>query len=100
MFFDNGVDKKQSSIFALKVDEKNNTVKQDFQVKLPTEIYNDRMGSAYMIDKETILACCSKRHITVLTNKKGVLLWALESEIPPYRVEFIPEAKLKPFLIN
>jgi outer membrane protein assembly factor BamB len=100
MFFDNGVDKKQSSVFAFKVDEKGNAIKLDYQVKLPTEIYNDRMGSAYMIDKETILACCSKRHITVLTNKKGVLLWALESEIPPYRVEFIPEAKLKPFLIN
>jgi outer membrane protein assembly factor BamB len=100
LFFDNGVDKKQSSVFALKVDEKSNTVKQDFQVKLPKEIYNDRMGSAYMIDAATILCCCSKRHITVLTNKKGVLLWALESEIPPYRVEFIPGGKLKPFLIN
>ncbi|WP_291285110.1 aryl-sulfate sulfotransferase [Flavobacterium sp.] len=100
MFFDNGVDKKQSSVFALKVDEKAKTVKLDFHIQLPKDIYNDRMGSAYMIDKETILACCSKRHITVLTNKKGVLLWALESEIPPYRVQFIPEENLKPFLLN
>ena len=100
LFFDNGVDKKQSSVFALKVDKKGNSVKLDFQIKLPKEIYNDRMGSAYMIDKETVLCCCSKRHITVLTNKKGVLLWALESEIPPYRVQFIPEKKLKPFLLN
>lgn len=100
MFFDNGVDKKQSSVFALKVDENTNAIKLDYQIKLPKEIYNDRMGSAYMIDKETILCCCSKRHITVLTNKKGVLLWTLESEIPPYRVTFIPEDKLKPFLYN
>ncbi|MBF7090250.1 aryl-sulfate sulfotransferase [Flavobacterium sp. ALJ2] len=100
MFFDNGVDKKQSSVFALKLNEKNNTVKLDFQIKLPMDIYNDRMGSAYMIDKDAILCCCSKRHITVLTNKKGVLLWALESEIPPYRVEFIPEENAKPFLLN
>lgn len=100
LFFDNGVDKKQSSVFALKVNEKDRSVQLDFQIKLPKEIYNDRMGSAYMIDKETILCCCSKRHITVLTNKKGVLLWALESEIPPYRVEFIEEEKLKPFLLN
>ncbi|MFH7011061.1 aryl-sulfate sulfotransferase [Flavobacterium sp. FlaQc-52] len=100
LFFDNGVDKKQSSVFALKINEKDNSAQLDFQIKLPKEIYNDRMGSAYMIDKETLLCCCSKRHITVLTNKKGVLLWALESEIPPYRVEFIPEEKLKPFLFN
>jgi arylsulfate sulfotransferase len=100
MFFDNGVDKKQSSVFALKVDENGNAAKLDFQIKLPKDIYNDRMGSAYMIDKDAILCCCSKRHITVLTNRKGVLLWALESEIPPYRVEFIPEEKMKPFLLN
>ena len=100
MFFDNGVDKKQSSVFALKLDEKGKTAKLDFHINLPRDIYNDRMGSAYMIDKDAILVCCSKRHITVLTNKKGVLLWALESEIPPYRVQFIPEEKLKPFLLN
>lgn len=100
MFFDNGVDKKQSSVFALKVNEKENTVNLDFQTKLPKDIYNDRMGSAYMIDKDAILCCCSKRHITVLTNRKGVLLWALESEIPPYRTQFIPEEKVKPFLLN
>ncbi|KIO51574.1 aryl-sulfate sulfotransferase [Flavobacterium hibernum] len=100
LFFDNGVDKKQSSVFALKVDEKGKNVKLDFHINLPKDIYNDRMGSAYMIDKETVLVCCSKRHITVLTNKKGVLLWALESEIPPYRTEFIPEENMKPFLLN
>jgi outer membrane protein assembly factor BamB len=100
LFFDNGVDKKQSSVFAFKVDEKGKKVALDFHVELPKDIYNDRMGSAYMIDKETLLCCCSKRHITVLTNKKGVLLWTLESEIPPYRVTFIPEDKLKPFLLN
>lgn len=100
LFFDNGVDIKQSSVFALKVDEKNNEVKLDFHIKLPKDIYNDRMGSAYMINKDLFLVCCSKRHITVLTNKKGVLLWALESEIPPYRTIFIPEEKLKPFLLN
>ncbi|WP_427872752.1 aryl-sulfate sulfotransferase [Flavobacterium sp. MMS24-S5] len=100
LFFDNGVDIKQSSVFALKVDEKNNDVKLDFHIKLPKDVYNDRMGSAYMINKDLFLVCCSKRHITVLTNKKGVLLWALESEIPPYRAIFIPEEKLKPFLLN
>lgn len=100
MFFDNGVENKQSSVFALKVNEKNKTANLDFQIKLPKNIYNDRMGSAYMINEDLILCCCSKRHITVLTNKKGVLLWALNSEIPPYRVQFIPENNLNPFIAN
>ncbi|TRX32031.1 hypothetical protein FNW52_17680 [Flavobacterium sp. ZT3R18] len=100
MFFDNGVDIKQSSVFAMNVEEKSNKATLDFHVQLPKEVYNDRMGSAYMIDKETVLCCCSKRHITVLANKKGVLLWTLESQIPPYRVQFIAEDKLKPFLLN
>lgn len=100
LFFDNGVDKKQSSVFALKVNQKDNSVKLDYQIKLPKDIYNDRMGSAYMISKDAILVCCSKRHITVLVNKKGVLLWALESAIPPYRTQFIPEEKMKPHLFN
>jgi arylsulfate sulfotransferase len=100
MFFDNGIDKKQSSVFALKMDEKNNSAKLDLHIKLPKDIYNERMGSAYMIDSETILACCSKRHITVLVNAKGTLLWTLESNIPPYRVQFIPANELKPYLLN
>ncbi|MBS7256075.1 aryl-sulfate sulfotransferase [Flavobacterium branchiicola] len=100
LFFDNGVDKKQSAVFALKIDEKTKSAKLDFHINLPKDIYNDRMGSAYMIDKDAILCCCSKRHITVLTNKKGVLLWALESEIPPYRTQFIEEKEMKPFLLN
>lgn len=100
MFFDNGVDKKQSSVFAFTMDEKNNAAKLNLHIKLPKDIYNERMGSAYMIDDETILACCSKRHITVLVNTKGTLLWTLESAIPPYRVQFIPADNLKPFLLN
>jgi outer membrane protein assembly factor BamB len=100
MFFDNGVDKKQSSVFAFTIDEKNNATKLNLHIKLPKDIYNERMGSAYMVDNKTILACCSKRHITVLVNTKGALLWTLESNIPPYRVQFIPSDILKPYLSN
>jgi outer membrane protein assembly factor BamB len=100
MFFDNGVDIKQSSIFALAIDDKAMVAKLNMHIKLPKEIYNERMGSAYMIDDETVLACSSKKHMTVLVNKDGVLLWTLESNIPPYRVQFIPNTKLKPYLLN
>ncbi len=100
MFFDNGVEKKQSEVFALKMDEVRKTAAIDLHIKLPAEIYNDRMGSAYMINDSTVLCCCSKRHITVLANKKGVLLWTLDTAIPPYRVQFLPEAMVKPYIVN
>lgn len=98
MFFDNGVEKKQSEVFAVKLDETTGTATLDWHIKLPVEVYNERMGSAYMIDDSTVLCCCSKKHITVLANKKGILLWALESAIPPYRVQFLKEKQLAPYL--
>jgi arylsulfate sulfotransferase len=98
MFFDNGVEKKQSEVFAIKLDEATKTAAVDLHIKLPMEIYNERMGSAYMVTDSTILCCCSKKHITVLTNRQGKLLWTLESAIPPYRVEFLKQQQLMPYL--
>jgi outer membrane protein assembly factor BamB len=98
MFFDNGVEKKQSEVFSLKLDEENKAAQVDFHFKLPKEVYNERMGSAYMVNDTTILCCCSKRHITILTNKKGVLLWTLNTAIPPYRAEFLTSKEVSPYL--
>lgn len=100
MFFDNGVEKKQSEVFAVKLDEPTQTAKLDIHFKLPVEVYNERMGSAYMVGDSTILCCCSKKHITVLSDKTGNLLWTLNTAIPPYRVEFLQEALLKPYLFT
>jgi len=98
LFFDNGVEKHQSEVYALKLDEANKRATIDLHIKLPPAIYNDRMGSAYMVNDTTVLICSSKRHIAVLANNKGVLLWTLDTAIPPYRVEFISADKLKPWL--
>ncbi|MDQ6889333.1 MAG: aryl-sulfate sulfotransferase [Bacteroidota bacterium] len=98
MFFDNGVEKRQSEIWALQIDEQNKTAKIKIDYKLPVDIYNERMGSAYMINDTSILCCCSKKHITVLTNRNGVLLWTLQTQIPPYRVEFLKGEQVTPFL--
>lgn len=99
MFFDNGVDKEQSSIIAFSINDKSKEVKLNMHINLPKYIYSDRMGSAYSIDGKTFLACSSKRRISVLVNLKGDILWSIESTIP-YRVQFIPEEDLKPFLYN
>ncbi|WP_295670229.1 aryl-sulfate sulfotransferase [uncultured Mucilaginibacter sp.] len=98
MFFDNGVDKHQSGVFALKLDEKNKTSKLDLHIKLPKEVFNGRMGSAYMINDTTVLVCCSKRHIMVLADRKGTLLWTMETAMPSYRAEFIKGDELSPYL--
>jgi hypothetical protein len=100
MLFDNGVDKKQSGVFAFNIQPGARTAAVDWHINLPAEIYNDRMGSAYMINDSLVLCCCSKKHITVLADKKGTLLWTLDTAIPPYRVEFIPASMVKPFLVN
>ena len=71
----------------------------DLHVRLPPDIYNDRMGSAYMITDSTILCCSSKRKITVLVNRKGTLLWDMETAIPPYRVEFLKKQQVAPWLV-
>ena len=94
MFFDNGVENRQSEVFALKLDQARQVSTMDLHIKLPKEIYNDRMGSAYLITDSTVLVCSSKRHIAVLANRKGVLLWTMDTAIPPYRVEFISKDKI------
>lgn len=98
MFFDNGVEKKQSEVYAVKLDEEKKTSELNLHFKLPVKIYNERMGSAYMINDTAILCCCSKRHVTVLANRKGVLLWTLQTAIPPYRVEFLKNELVAPYL--
>jgi arylsulfate sulfotransferase len=98
MFFDNGVEKHQSGVFAMKLDEQRQTSKIDLHIQLPKEVFNGRMGSAYMINDASVLVCCSKRHIIVLTDRKGVLLWTMETSVPTYRANFIKSAQLNPYL--
>jgi len=98
MFFDNGIEKHQSGAYAFKLNEQTQSSSLDMHIKLPPQIYNDRMGSAYMINKENILFCSSKRHIVVLTDRKGVLLWTMEASVPAYRGVFITAQQLKPYL--
>jgi arylsulfate sulfotransferase len=98
MFFDNGVAKNQSGVFTLKLNEAQQTAKLDMHILLPKEVFNGRMGSAYMINDTSVLVCCSKRHILVLSDRKGTLLWTMETAMPSYRAEFIRSAQLAPYL--
>ena len=97
MFFDNGTEKNQSEVFAMKLNEEKKTSTLDLHIKLPKEIFNGRMGSAYMINDTSVLVCCSKRHILVLADRKGTLLWTMETAMPSYRAEFIKGNQLAPY---
>lgn len=99
MFFNNGIDKHQSEVYAIKLNEAAQTAQTDIHIQLPQEVYNDRMGSAYLVNDSTVLVCCSKHHITVLADKRGTLLWSLDTAIPPYRVEFVEGEKLRKWLL-
>jgi hypothetical protein len=98
MFFDNGVEKQQSSVFAVKLNQQNRTSQIDMHIRLPKIVFNDRMGSAYLINDTSVLVCCSKRHLVVLTNGKGNFLWTMETTMPSYRAEFIRSDALAPYL--
>jgi hypothetical protein len=98
MFFNNGVENRLSEVFAVKLDQQRLQASIDLHIQLPPDIYNDRMGSAYLITDSTVLCCSSKRKMTVLVNRKGVILWDLETAIPPYRVEFLTREQVAPWL--
>lgn len=98
MFFDNGVEKHQSGVFAMKLDQQQKVSTIDLHIQLPKEVFNGRMGSAYMINDTSVLCCCSKRHIVVLSDRKGVLLWTMETAVPTYRAIFVKSSELSPYL--
>jgi hypothetical protein len=82
----------------MKIDQQNKSAKIAMHFQLPKQIFNGRMGSAYMINDTSILVCCSKRHIIVLTNTKGVLQWTMETSVPTYRAGFIKYKQLDDYL--
>ena len=98
MFFDNGVKNQRSQIFSLKLNEFKSSSKIGINIKLPFELFNDRMGSAYMVGDSAILSCSSKKDAIVLLNFKGKILWRLDTKIKPYRAEFLRQESLRPYL--
>ncbi|NML22362.1 PQQ-binding-like beta-propeller repeat protein [Pseudoflavitalea sp. G-6-1-2] len=100
MLFDNGTGKQLSQALAFTLDESAKQASLALQVKLPRDVYSERMGSAYLINDTTVLHTCSKRNTVVLTNLSGRFLWAMKTGIMPYRVEFIPAKDLEPFIVK
>jgi arylsulfate sulfotransferase len=100
MFFDNGTAKQLSRTVSYKLDEAGKKAALVFDIPLPPDVYSERMGSAYMVNDTTVLHTSSKKNTIMLTNLKGKFLWAMKSNMMPYRVEFLPKERLKPYIIN
>ena len=100
MLFDNGTSRQLSRSMAFRLDEKEKKAALVLNTALPRDVYSERMGSAYLVNDTTILHSCSKRNTVALTNLKGTFLWALKTGFMPYRVEFIPADRVKPYIMN
>jgi len=100
MLFDNGVSRQQSQTLAFHLDEAAKTAAVSIRSPIPAYLFNDRMGSAYLVDHQTILQCCSKRNTVLLTDKQGTPLWRLRCNFIPYRAEFIPKEQLPADFVN
>ncbi|MBO9728791.1 MAG: aryl-sulfate sulfotransferase [Chitinophaga sp.] len=100
MLFDNGVSRQQSQTLAFHLDEGAKTATVTLRTPIPGYLFNDRMGSAYLVDHQTLLQCCSKRNTILLTTREGTPLWRLRCGFIPYRAEFIPKEQLPDFIVN
>ena len=98
MLFDNGTSKKRSQILAFSLNEVSKQVSLKLRTQLQEGNFTDRMGSAYLINDSTILTCISKQNQVLLTNLNGDVLWHMMCANTPYRVEFVPFDKSKPYI--
>jgi|WetSurMetagenome_2_1015567.scaffolds.fasta_scaffold88754_2 arylsulfate sulfotransferase len=98
MMFDNGTSKLLSRILAFHLDEKNRSSTLELNIPLPREMYSERMGSAYFVSDSTVIISSTKKNTVVLTNLEGRYLWLIRTGFMPYRAEFIPAERLKPYI--
>lgn len=98
MLFDNGTSKQRSQVLAFDLNEANRQASLNLCVQLPQGVFTDRMGSAYLVDDSSVLTCVSKQNMVFLTGINGEVLWRMTCANTPYRVEFIPFDKSKPFI--
>ncbi|MBC9909279.1 aryl-sulfate sulfotransferase [Chitinophaga varians] len=100
MLFDNGVSRQRSQTLAFRLNDSTQQATVAIRSVLPPYLFNERMGSAYLVDHEHILQCCSKRNTVILTTRDGHPLWTLRTTFIPYRAEFISPSQLLPYVIE
>ena len=57
---------------------------------IPDSLYTEKMGSAYMLDQNTILQCSTNKNYLLATDLQGNILWKVKTGGLTYRAQFIP----------
>lgn len=90
MLFDNNLFREESRAMSFTLDTEAMTATTKINAPLPTEKYTSRMGNAYLLENGNLLQTSSKTGSVLITDKKGTILWELNSPYVPYRAEYIP----------
>ena len=90
MLFDNNLFREESRALSFELDTISMTATTKINAPLPTEKYTSRMGNAYLLVNGNLLQTSSKTGSVLITNRKGKILWELDSPFVPYRAEYVP----------
>ncbi len=90
MLFDNNLFKEVSRALSFRLDTTNMTATTIINAPLPTEKYTSRMGNGYLLYNGNLLQTSAKTGSVLITDRKGKILWELDSPFVPYRVEYVP----------
>ncbi len=91
MMFDNGISRKKSRALSFDLNEQNRTAKMTINAVLPDSLYSEKMGSAYLVDTNTIIQCSTNKDKIVATDLNGKIKWQIKTGGLTYRAQFIPE---------
>ena len=91
MMFDNGTKAKRSRALSFTIDEQQKTAKMIINAPLPDSLYTEKMGSAFLLDKTTILQCSTNKNYLLATDLNGKIFWKVKTGGLTYRAQFIPE---------
>ena len=100
MVFDNNLFRKESRALSFHLDTINMIATTRIIAPLPSSKYTSRMGNAYLLENGNILQTSSKTGTVAITNRKGKILWELNSPFVPYRAEYVPASVWNKFFIK
>ena len=90
MMFDNGIKLKKSRALSFTINEQQKTAIMRINAPIPDSLYTEKMGSAYMLDQNTILQCSTNKNYLLATDLQGNILWKVKTGGLTYRAQFIP----------
>jgi hypothetical protein len=100
MLFDNNLYLERSRALSFTLDTTKMIATTRINAPLPTSKYTSRMGNAYLLQNGNLLQTSSKTGSVLITDRKGEILWELDSPYVPYRAEYVPTEIWKEYFIR